>query len=317
MAVQIFSGLGQWWHAEGTLFNSNRSCGAEQFDNNLPQQCFFHVGRRPKQSRHTTTHLEHRGEQATVSGQSLEPTTVPWARAIFGPIFVHVAHNSPGNCWRDTQTLGWRHGGLASMAFSWTNFRIEKSPAQVTMLHAGIFLETREAAIPLLSMMTTATTFCLWCDARCTLLPLCQSTGMSPSWMSAFEISWPALIAPYSAAEALKPRKLFFWHPEHGQLRWMDTFQRSISWWMHRCFWCFHSNFFAEPELCRDMWLIPSPSLGIWLVRRVTPATAVCSWCKVRFNFAPVNRHVPEDVCLSLMACTEHGRLPSLDTPEN
>ena len=42
-----------------------------------------------------------------------------------------------------------------------------------------------------------------------TLLPLCQSTGMSPSWMSAFEISWPALIAPYSAAEVLKPRKLF------------------------------------------------------------------------------------------------------------
>jgi len=37
--------------------------------------------------------------------------------------------------------------------------------------------------------------------------------------MSAFEISWPALIAPYSAAEALKPRKLFLWHPEHGQLR--------------------------------------------------------------------------------------------------
>ena len=32
---------------------------------------------------------------------------------------------------------------------------------------------------------------------------------MSPSWMSAFEISWPALIEPYSAAEALKPRKLF------------------------------------------------------------------------------------------------------------
>ena len=45
------------------------------------------------------------------------------------------------------------------MAFSWTNFRIEKSPAQVTMPHAGIFLETRETAIPLLSMMTTATTF--------------------------------------------------------------------------------------------------------------------------------------------------------------
>ena len=147
MAVQIFSGLGQWWHAEGTLFNSNRSCGAQQFDINLLQQCFCHVGRRPKQSRHTTTHLEHRGEQATVSGQSLKPTTVPWTRAIFGPNFVHVAHNSQGNCWRDTQTLGWRHGGLASMAFSWTNFRIEKNPAQVTMLHAGIF-----PAIPLLSM---------------------------------------------------------------------------------------------------------------------------------------------------------------------
>ena len=75
---------------------------------------------------------------------------------------------------------------------------------------------------------------------------------------------------------------------------------------MHRCFWCFRPNCLAEPELCRDMRLIPSPSLGIWLVSRVTPATA-----------APVNRHVPEDVCLSLMACTEHGRLPSLDTPEN
>ena len=41
VAVHGFSGLGQCRHTEATLFNSNRSCSAEQFDNNLPQLCCF------------------------------------------------------------------------------------------------------------------------------------------------------------------------------------------------------------------------------------------------------------------------------------
>ena len=73
MAAQGFSGLGQCRRAEATLFNSNRSCGAEQFDHSLPQLCFFPIGRRSKQSWYTTVYLEHRGEEATVFGQSLKP----------------------------------------------------------------------------------------------------------------------------------------------------------------------------------------------------------------------------------------------------
>ena len=243
MAVHIFSGLGQWWHAEGTLFNSNRSCGAEQFDNNLPHQCFLHIGSYHGILRYISTAMTWR----------------IWARMGATKCFRAVPQTYNG-----AMSMGY----LWPYLFSWTNFRIQKSPPQVTMLHAGIFLEMRETAIPLLSMMTTATTVCLWCDARCALLPLCQSTGMSPSWMSAYIMACTdcTLLSSWS----IETTQTVSWHPEHGQLRWMDTFQRSISWWMHRCFWRFRPNCLAIswPYLppCKRRPKRPRRHLRVWLL---------------------------------------------------
>ena len=83
VAVHGFSGLGQCRQAEATLFNSNRSCGEEQFDNSLPQLCFFHVGCRPKHGIYGTSPMPWFGESGrewelpSISGQSLKPTTMP------------------------------------------------------------------------------------------------------------------------------------------------------------------------------------------------------------------------------------------------
>ena len=83
---------------------------------------------------------------------------------------------------------------------------------------------------------------------------------------------------------------------------------------MHRCFWRFRPNCLAEPELCRDMRLIPSPSLGIWLVRRVTPATAVFLWCEAHLTFVLgiLRVHRPVHCGREPAAPLNRGRHPQL-----
>ena len=138
----------------------------------------------------------------------------------------------------------------------WINLRIHNSPAQVTMLHAGIFLEMRESDCFLpLSRLPTATAVWFRCGVRFTsALPVDRH-------VLKLDVCLRSLIACGST----ETKHMFLWH------RWHP---KQSEHWQSRIAWCSEASGGAILTINLKR-AVASSLLPPQLVSRVTTANPI------------------------------------------
>ena len=140
----------------------------------------------------------------------------------------------------------------------WINLRINNSPAQVTMLHAGIFLEMRESDCFLpLSRLPTATAVWFRCGVHFTsALPVDRH-------VLKLDVCLRSLIACGST----ETKHMFLWH------RWHP---KQSEHWQSRIAWCSEASGGAILMIKQDpKRAVASSLLPPQLVSRVTTANPI------------------------------------------